>query len=84
MKWTFHAHAQSPLPSREPHPWPLAASQDNPPSTSVPQVCVWEQVLYTLWKYQTYNKKLKCQFTYRYNDKNYGCLLILANIGYSA
>ena len=39
--------------------------------------------VYTLWKYQTYNKKLKCQFTYRYNNKNYGCLLILENIGSS-
>ena len=33
--------------------------------------------------HQTYDKKLKCQFNYRYNDKNYGCLLILANIGCS-
>ena len=39
--------------------------------------------IYTVWKYQTYDKKLKCQFTYRYNDKNYGCLLIMANIGCS-
>ena len=40
-------------------------------------------IIITLWKYQTYDKKLKCQFTYHYNDKNYWCLWILANISCS-
>ena len=49
----------------------------------LPSFVLFTIELDTLWKYQTYDKKLKCQFTYRYNDEKYGCLLILPNFGCS-
>ena len=32
---------------------------------------------------RTRGQELKCQFAYRHNDKKYGCLIILTNIGFS-